>query len=138
MAKRLKDARSTLKAFLDQDQDGHVYWVERSGGESRSLNFHSAPVDVSGYLGELFFRNDRACVLTSATLGVGDDQLDYFRKRVGAMQSPSIKLASPFDFETQKLESSVRSGTYAPDPGRVAEQILSDAEVDARLQAILG
>ena len=38
----------------------------------------------------------------------------------------------------QKLESSVRSGTYAPDPGRVAEQILSDAEVDARLQAIIG
>ena len=38
----------------------------------------------------------------------------------------------------QKLEASVRSGTYSPDPGRVAEQILSDAEVDARLQAIIG
>jgi len=37
----------------------------------------------------------------------------------------------------QKLEASVRSGTYAPDPGRVAEQILSDAEVDARLQAMM-
>jgi ATP-dependent DNA helicase DinG len=101
LARRLKDARTTLKTFLDQDEDGHVYWVERSGGESRSLAFHSAPVDVSGYLGNLFFRNDRACVLTSATLGVGDDQLDYFRKRVGAMDSPSVKLASPFDFEEQ-------------------------------------
>jgi len=37
----------------------------------------------------------------------------------------------------QKLEASVRSGSYSPDPGRVAEQILSDAEVDARLHAIL-
>jgi len=37
----------------------------------------------------------------------------------------------------QKLEASVRTGTYSPDPGRVAEQILSDAEVDARLQAIM-
>jgi negative regulator of flagellin synthesis FlgM len=37
----------------------------------------------------------------------------------------------------QKLEASVRSGTYSPDPGRVAEQILSDAEVDARIHAIM-
>jgi negative regulator of flagellin synthesis FlgM len=37
----------------------------------------------------------------------------------------------------QQLEASVRSGTYAPDPGRVAEQLLSDAEVDARLQSMM-
>lgn len=37
----------------------------------------------------------------------------------------------------QRLEASVRSGTYAPDPSRVAEQILSDAEVDANLQALI-
>jgi anti-sigma28 factor (negative regulator of flagellin synthesis) len=37
----------------------------------------------------------------------------------------------------KELEASVRSGSYAPDPGRVAEQILSDAEVDARLKAII-
>jgi anti-sigma28 factor (negative regulator of flagellin synthesis) len=36
-----------------------------------------------------------------------------------------------------RLESQVRSGKYSPDPSRVAEQILSDAEVDARLQALL-
>jgi len=37
----------------------------------------------------------------------------------------------------QQLEAQVRSGGYKPDPSRVAEQILSDAEVDARLQAML-
>lgn len=37
----------------------------------------------------------------------------------------------------ERLESQVRSGSYAPDPSRVAEQILSDAEVDARMQAML-
>ena len=37
----------------------------------------------------------------------------------------------------EKLEAQVRSGAYAPDPSRVAEQILSDAEVDARLRAML-
>lgn len=37
----------------------------------------------------------------------------------------------------ERLEAQVRSGSYAPDPSRVAEQILSDAEVDARMQAML-
>lgn len=34
-----------------------------------------------------------------------------------------------------QLASQVRSGSYHPDPSAIAEQILSDAEVDARLQA---
>jgi negative regulator of flagellin synthesis FlgM len=37
----------------------------------------------------------------------------------------------------ERLEAEVRSGTYRPDPSRVAEQILSDAEVDARISAML-
>jgi anti-sigma28 factor (negative regulator of flagellin synthesis) len=37
----------------------------------------------------------------------------------------------------ERLEAEVRSGTYRPDPSRVAEQILSDAEVDARIAAML-
>jgi len=102
MAKRLKAAGQTLKRFLDQDEEGHVYWVERGSGESKAVTLQSAPVDVSGYLGHLFFRGDRACVLTSATLGVGESEdLSYFRKRVGAMQTAAVKLESPFDFETQ-------------------------------------
>ena len=35
------------------------------------------------------------------------------------------------------LETRVRAGEYHPDPSRVAEEILQDAEVDARLQSIL-
>ena len=102
MAKRLKATQLTIKNFLEQEEDGHVYWVERSGGESKAITLQSAPVDVSEYLQNLFFRGDRACVLTSATLGVGEgEDLSYFRKRVGAMQSAAVKLESPFDFQTQ-------------------------------------
>jgi hypothetical protein len=35
------------------------------------------------------------------------------------------------------LEARVRAGGYRPDPSRVADEILQDAEVDARLQALL-
>jgi anti-sigma28 factor (negative regulator of flagellin synthesis) len=37
----------------------------------------------------------------------------------------------------EKLEAEVRSGGYRADPSRLAEQILSDAEVDARISAML-
>jgi anti-sigma28 factor (negative regulator of flagellin synthesis) len=37
----------------------------------------------------------------------------------------------------ERLESEVRSGNYHPDPSRVAEQILSDAEIDARITALM-
>lgn len=35
------------------------------------------------------------------------------------------------------LEARVRAGEFHPDPSRVAEEILQDAEIDARLQSIL-
>ncbi|MEO8212876.1 MAG: hypothetical protein ABI560_06775 [Myxococcales bacterium] len=38
---------------------------------------------------------------------------------------------------TERLEAEVRSGGYRPDAGRVAEQILADAEIDARISALL-
>jgi anti-sigma28 factor (negative regulator of flagellin synthesis) len=37
----------------------------------------------------------------------------------------------------ERLEAEVRSGGYRPDAGRVAEQILADAEIDARMAALL-
>jgi ATP-dependent DNA helicase DinG len=39
--------------------------------------------------------------MTSATLGVGQSDLAYFRRRVGAMQAEALQLGSPFDFQTQ-------------------------------------
>ena len=34
------------------------------------------------------------------------------------------------------IEAAVRQGTYRPDPRRIAQEILDDAELAARLQAI--
>ncbi len=36
------------------------------------------------------------------------------------------------------IEAAVRQGTYRPDPQRIAQQILDDAEVAARLQSLFG
>ena len=36
------------------------------------------------------------------------------------------------------IEAAVRQGTYKPDPQQIAQQILDDAELAARLQIIFG
>jgi negative regulator of flagellin synthesis FlgM len=46
----------------------------------------------------------------------------------GASASRAAKL--------QSIEAAVRQGTYRPDPQRIAQQILDDAELAARLQAM--
>ena len=65
------------------------------------------------------------------------------RVTVGASRTTDISFASARraagserSAHLDRLETQVRSGTYTVDPSRVAEQILSDAEVDARLQAM--
>ena len=37
----------------------------------------------------------------------------------------------------KEIEQQVRAGAYHPDPSRVAEEILQEAEVEARLQSLL-
>ena len=102
IAKRLTALRNTVVAFLEQSEEGHVYWAERSGGDNHNFSFHSAPIDVSEKLQEIFFKGDKACVFTSATLGVGEDQaLSYFRKRIGARTAKAACIESPFNFKKQ-------------------------------------
>ncbi len=99
LAKRLGDARAELATFLDQSDDDLVYWVEKNDREALTLN--AAPVDVSELLRPIFFTSERPSIFTSATLGVGDRDLSYFRNRVGAEDAECLKIGSPFDYSLQ-------------------------------------
>ena len=37
----------------------------------------------------------------------------------------------------ESIEAAIRQGTFKPDPGRIAQRILDEAEVTAQLQAML-
>ena len=102
IGKRLVGLKVSIGAFLEQSAEGHVYWAERGSGEHKAVSFHSAPIDVSAKLREIFFSGGKACVFTSATLGVTDDEgLTYFRNRVGAQKVASACIDSPFNFQKQ-------------------------------------
>ncbi len=100
--RRLGEVRRGIQQFLDMDLDGHVYWVEKStNGQFESLGLHTAPIDVAEELKRILFGPKRTCVLTSATLGVGEPDLRYFRRRVGADDVEGTRIGSPFDYQRQ-------------------------------------
>lgn len=99
--RRLSEARTGIRLFLDQDMDEHVYWVEKNAGPSESLSLRTAPIEVAEQLRSLLFQRGASCLLASATLGLGESDLRYFRDRVGAEDVEAACIGSPFDYETQ-------------------------------------
>jgi ATP-dependent DNA helicase DinG len=99
---RVRDARVDIATFLEQSaKEKHVYWVEQTGKTAQLLSLNAAPIDIAPVLRRMLFREDRCCVMTSATLSVGRPDLAYFRRRIGADDVDPILLGSPFDFQKQ-------------------------------------
>ncbi len=112
LARRLGEARAALATFLDQSDEESVYWVEKDDRESLSLN--AVPIDVSPTLRSIFFTSGRPGVFTSATLGVGDRDMKYFRTRVGAENAEGVQIGSPFNYQKQMSIYLVKT---MPNPG---------------------
>jgi ATP-dependent DNA helicase DinG len=123
-ARRLREAHGSVGVFLDQRSDDSVYWVERSGRDETQYSLHAAPVNVADRLRPLLFAPKKSVILTSATLGVGDPKLGYFRGRVGAEKARALCIGSPFDYQRQMR---VRIYKSVPDPGTPRyDELLAD------------
>lgn len=101
--RRLAETRLSVAEFLDQKQDDHVYWVEKSGQRGDQITLSAAPIDLAERLRMMIFRPENTVVMTSATLATGRKNLSYFRDRIGAVDEyvDTLQVASPFDFERQ-------------------------------------
>jgi ATP-dependent DNA helicase DinG len=113
MGRRIRDARYGTADFLQQKLENHVYWIERTGKVGQNMTLHAVPIDISAALNRLLFPEERTCIMTSATLSVGSDDLEYFRNRVGAFDAEASRIGSPFDYESQMRIYVVRK---MPDP----------------------
>lgn len=101
MGRKVRDARAGVASFLKQEADDYVYWIEQTGKAQQSYALNAAPVDMAASLRALLFRPDNVCIMTSATLSVGNNTLDYFRRRVGGEDVRAVQIGSPFDYERQ-------------------------------------
>lgn len=139
--RRLVDLKLAVQAFLKQDADEHVYWVERSGRNQRNLVLNAAPVDVADFLRDRLFGAGTSVILTSATMAVkeppkagggaagqatvvragagggGRGPLDYVARRVGGESAKQVQVGSPFDYATQMRVHVVSKMPDPRDPG---------------------
>ncbi|MFK7851742.1 MAG: ATP-dependent DNA helicase [Akkermansiaceae bacterium] len=112
-ARKLREVHGEVGEFLDQKDEECVYWVEKSGRDETQFSCHGAPVRVADRLRPLLFSGRKCMVMASATLGVGDPELGYFRKRVGGESARAMSIGSPFDYRKQMK---VRIFKSMPDP----------------------
>ena len=102
--KRLSDMEAVWKCWVQQQQTESVYWSEigYSQRQRMRISLNCAPLDVGESIRTQLLDKTRTVVLTSATLGVGqDDSFKFFRSRIGLTKAVTAKLGSPFDFERQ-------------------------------------
>lgn len=117
MGRKIRDARASIALFLKQDAEGYVYWVEKTGKTQSWHSLNAAPIDVAAHLRALLFRDDHCCVMTSATLSVGGEELNYFRNRIGAEEVEARQIGSPFDYQRQMQLFITKKMPDPRDPG---------------------
>ena len=128
--RRLAELRDEVKAFLEQSQAEHVYWVERGGKAQRHLSLNAAPVNVAEFLRQRLFATDTSVIMTSATLATSirppspippprsparkaASGLNYFARRVGCEAATQLQVGTPFDYARQMTLHVV---SQMPDP----------------------
>ncbi|MCA9104669.1 MAG: helicase C-terminal domain-containing protein [Pirellulaceae bacterium] len=120
----------SLDAWLQQAEDGHVYWMNlRPTRQIRPrIELTSSPIDVASSLRGELFNQTKCVVMTSATLSSsgGQDAFDFFCRRVGLTGPATLRLDSPFNYEEQVELRVVRD---MPDPasGQAFERAMVDA-----------
>jgi ATP-dependent DNA helicase DinG len=124
--RRANRLAETLAAILDAGGDDGLRWVEAARG---GFSVAFTPFEVAARLGELMHAQGGAWIFTSATLAVGDD-FAHFLGRIGAPTAQSVRIDSPFDFETQACIYLPRG---LPDP---ASREYTGRVVDAALPLI--
>jgi ATP-dependent DNA helicase DinG len=93
-----------LGAFLVQEQEERVYWVEASEKGRTSVHLRAAPVNVGPDVRHHLFEKYAPVILTSATLSTGGgagDGFNFFASRTGLADFDGLRLDSPFNYRKQ-------------------------------------
>ena len=103
LGRRISDAREGIAMFLEQSAE--VMCIGSNARERRRrilLAQRRADRCRAGAATDDFSRR-LLHVMTSATLAVGQPDLSYFRRRIGAIEAEPLQLGSPFDFRQMKF-----------------------------------
>ena len=96
LKERAIDLGARLAAVITQD-DGQIRWAEP---QLRGGSLNATPLKLDDGFRRLREALPGAWILTSATLAVGED-FSHFASELGLDEAKTLRLDSPFDFETQ-------------------------------------
>ena len=88
-----------IESVISMSDTRSVYWYEK---RDRYFNFNKTPIDISDPLCEFRNLNPSCWILTSATLSVNRN-FQHFKQETGLIDSESIQLDSPFDYQKNAL-----------------------------------
>ena len=96
LAERAAQTMHLAAQFGEAAESGNVRWIDVSPHQARLVE---SPLDIRDALREQMAAAPKAWVFTSATLG-DDDQLSWFTESAGLGDARTLRLGSPFDYES--------------------------------------
>ncbi|MDG1844016.1 MAG: ATP-dependent DNA helicase [Nitrospinaceae bacterium] len=121
-ANRCMEFNNSIPAFLNQDLDGYVYWLEINEKKKFSrVVLQGVPINAAEELQEQVFSKIGRVVLTSATL-TAHKSFDFIRERIGFDAHEQSILGSPFDYPNQAL---LYVSADLPEPSETMEKYAS-------------
>ena len=121
-ANRCMEFNNSIPAFLNQDLDGYVYWLEINEKKKFSrVVLQGVPINAAEELQEQVFSKIGRVVLTSATLTT-HKSFDFIRGRIGFDAQEQSILGSPFDYPNQAL---LYVSADLPEPSETMEKYAS-------------
>ena len=103
-ADRCQGIADEIEKWRRQELDQAVFWIDISHNRHGrpQVKLEAAPIDVGPALRAELFEKTRSVILTSATISTGKKpSFDFFRSRVGLVQTQTLRLGSPFNFRKQ-------------------------------------
>lgn len=102
-AERCFAFNNTLTAWLNQDLENYVYWLEINQRKRFiRATLKGVPVNIKDEMQKQVFDKTERVVMTSATLST-NHTFDYVKERLGFEPEEESILDSPFDYPSQAL-----------------------------------
>ena len=100
-ASRLDGLAQGIDQWHTQQIPDAVYWIEAVHGKrAPRVVLAATPIDIGPVLREHLFAKVPTVVMTSATLATAG-KFDFFKSRIGLLQTESLCVGSPFNYREQ-------------------------------------